>query len=84
MDCTGLPKFLSHSGEWQLDKWRFYQGLRNEWRWYHLGDAGQVVAASDQAFEELTACMANAAEYGFERHHSYAVHTRDSGTLAAQ
>ena len=57
-----------------MDKWRFYQGLRNEWRWYHFDETGQVVAASDQGFEELTACMANAVEYGFDQH-SYAVHT---------
>ena len=67
-----------------MDKWRFYQGLRSEWRWYHFDDAGQVVAASDQAFEELSGCMANASEYGFENNHSYAVHARDSGTLASQ
>jgi hypothetical protein len=67
-----------------LDKWRFYQGLRSEWRWYHFDEAGQVVAASDQAFEELTACMANATEYGFDQNHSYAVQLRDSGSLAAQ
>lgn len=65
-----------------MDKWRFYQGLRSEWRWYHFDDGGQVIAASDQGFEELSACMANAAEYGFDNH-SYAVHTRDSGTLSA-
>lgn len=70
-------------GELQLDKWRFYQGLRNEWRWYHFDEAGQVIAASDQGFEELIACMKNAAEYGFD-HHSYAVHARDSGTMSCQ
>ena len=64
-----------------MDKWRFYQGLRNEWRWYHFDDAGQVVSASDQAFGELTACMANAVEYGFDQH-SYAVHTRDDGAIS--
>jgi hypothetical protein len=66
-----------------LDKWRFYQGLRNEWRWYHFDDAGQVIAASDQAFGELPACMANATEQGFDNH-SYAVHTRDTGSIPAQ
>ena len=63
-----------------MDKWRFYQGLRNEWRWYHFDDAGEVAAASDQGFSELPACMANAAEYGFDQH-SYAVHTRDDHSL---
>ena len=53
---------------YELDKWRFYQGLRNEWRWYHFNDAGQVIAASDQGFDN----------------HSYAVHTRDAGSIAAQ
>jgi hypothetical protein len=63
-----------------VDRWRFYQGLRNEWRWYQLGESGQVVDASDQGFEELPACMANAAEAGFD-HHSYRVHARERGAL---
>ena len=67
----------------QLDKWRFYQGLRGEWRWYHFDEAGQVVSASDQGFEELPACMTNAVEYGFDRH-SYAVHARDNGATTPQ
>ena len=65
-----------------MDKWRFYQGLRNEWRWYRLDEAGEVIAASDQGFDELTACMANAAHAGFDRH-SYHVHARESGPLTA-
>lgn len=65
-----------------MDKWRFYQGLRNEWRWYQLNDSGQVVAASDQGFKELSACMANAADAGFDQH-SYRVHAREGGTIGA-
>lgn len=68
-----------------MDKWRFYQGLRSEWRWYHFDESGQVIAASDQGFEELPACMANAAAHGFDQSHSYAVQLRDSsGSVAAQ
>jgi hypothetical protein len=60
----------------QLDKWRFYQGVRNEWRWYHFDENGDVAAGCDQGFDELAACMDNAAEHGFDRH-SYQVLTRE-------
>ena len=45
--------------------WRFYQGLRGEWRWYALDRSGLVVNSSDQGFAELPACMLNAATAGF-------------------
>jgi len=58
-----------------MPRWRFYQGLKDEWRWYYIDDGGEVSRASDQAFDELEACMANAEEAGFERH-DYRVHAR--------
>ena len=58
-----------------MASWRFYQGLRSEWRWYHLDTAGNVIAESDQGFAELQACMANAEVAGFKGD-AYQVHTR--------
>src|SRR5687767_14810199 len=58
-----------------MASWRFYQGLRSEWRWYHLDTAGNVIAESDQGFAELPACMANAEVAGFTGE-AYQVHTR--------
>lgn len=58
--------------------WRFYQGLRAEWRWYHFDDAGRVIAESDQGFAELRACMANAETAGFTGD-TYQVHARHGG-----
>lgn len=55
--------------------WRFYQGLRAEWRWYHFDDAGRLISESDQAFAELRACMANAETAGFTGD-TYQVHAR--------
>jgi hypothetical protein len=63
-----------------MASWRFYQGMRNEWRWYWMDDVGDVVGASDQAFAELTACMANAQESGFDQR-EFQVHTRDPDAL---
>ena len=60
--------------------WRFYQGLRTEWRWYRLDDAGSVIAQSDQAFAELRACMDNAETAGFSGG-AYQVHARQAGAL---
>ena len=60
--------------------WRFYQGLRAEWRWYRLDGAGNVVAESDKGFEELRGCMANAETAGFTGN-AFQVHTRQSGSL---
>jgi hypothetical protein len=61
-----------------MSNWRFYQGVRNEWRWYQLDQAGRVVSASDQAFAELSACMKNAEASGFQQA-SFQVHARDCG-----
>src|SRR5687768_13946962 len=58
-----------------MASWRFYQGLRTEWRWYHLDDKGNIIAESDQAFAELKACMSNAETAGFTGD-AYQVHTR--------
>jgi len=55
--------------------WRFYQGLRTEWRWYHFDEQGGVIAESDQGFAELRGCMANAETAGF-RGGVYQVHAR--------
>ena len=55
--------------------WRFYQGLRAEWRWYHFDAEGTVIAESDRGFAELPGCMANAESAGFTGD-AYQVHTR--------
>jgi hypothetical protein len=55
--------------------WRFYQGLRTEWRWYRFDNKGGVIAQSDQGFAELRGCMANAESAGFTGE-AYQVHTR--------
>ena len=56
--------------------WRFFQGLKDEWRWYYVDDRGEVLGSSDQAFAELEACMANAEAAGFKRHDEFRVHAR--------
>jgi hypothetical protein len=61
-----------------MANWRFYQGLRNEWRWYCLDESGAVIAKADQVFAELPACMANAEAAGFTGN-AYQVHMRQSG-----
>jgi hypothetical protein len=58
-----------------MNRWRFYQGLRNEWRWYELGENGRVLRASDHAFDELAGCMQNASAHGFDGHTCH-VHMR--------
>jgi hypothetical protein len=67
-----------------IPTWRFYQGLRNEWRWYKLGDTGVVIAGSDRPCAELQACMANAEHAGFDRHSSFQVHARGAADTAKQ
>jgi hypothetical protein len=64
-----------------MGKWRFFQGLRNEWRWYQLDANGSVTSASDSAFAELPACMANAERAGFT-HSNYQVHARRTARVA--
>lgn len=59
-----------------MNSWRFYQGLRGEWRWYQLDDAGEITSESDQGFAELSACMANAEASGFNDR-AYHVHARE-------
>jgi hypothetical protein len=61
-----------------MASWRFYQGLRTEWRWYRLNESGDVVAESDQGFSELQGCMANAETAGFDGH-TFQVYTRKLG-----
>ena len=61
--------------------WRFYQGVRAEWRWYRLDDGGTVVDQSDKGFEELRGCMANAEAAGFTGE-AYQVHARQSGSFS--
>ncbi|MDB5921748.1 MAG: hypothetical protein JWN13_684 [Betaproteobacteria bacterium] len=56
-----------------MTKWRFFQGLKGEWRWYRLDESGDVVSASDHAFSELKGCMANAERCGFH-YTNYYVH----------
>jgi hypothetical protein len=61
-----------------MARWRFYQGLRTEWRWYEFDEAGQVVAESDQGFAELLGCMANAEESAGFTGDAYQVHARQT------
>ena len=61
-----------------MASWRFYQGLRSEWRWYHFDPGGEVIAVSDQGFAELPACMANAETAGFTGD-AYQVHLHHAG-----
>jgi hypothetical protein len=65
-----------------MARWRFYQGLRTEWRWYHVDDHGSVVAESDRGFAELQGCMANAEASGFNGE-AFHVYTRQAGSFAA-
>ncbi len=58
-----------------MGTWHFYLGLKDEWRWYHLDDRGNVRGESDRGFAELTACMANAEWAGFTGQ-VFRVHTR--------
>lgn len=60
--------------------WRFYQGLRTEWRWYRLDEAGNVVTESDRGFAELRGCMANAETAGFTGD-AYQVQVRQAGAF---
>ena len=64
--------------------WRFYEGLRREWRWYHLDEGGQVAGASEGGFAELQACMDNAVEAGFTRSGTFHVHARTHNADAPQ
>jgi hypothetical protein len=63
--------------------WRFYQGLRTEWRWYRLDDGGTVLAESDRGFAELRACMANAETAGFKGS-AYQVQVRQAGAFFSE
>ena len=65
-----------------MRRWRFYQGLRTEWRWYCLDDRGNVLAESDQGFAELRGCMANAESAGFTGR-AYQVYARQAGVFTA-
>jgi hypothetical protein len=65
-----------------MARWRFYQGLRTEWRWYRVGDGGEVVAESDRGFAELQGCMANAETAGFAGGEAFQVYTRQAGSFA--
>ena len=73
MSCD---KRSSGEGGFHMAIWRFYQGLKNEWRWYQLEERGLVLTASDRGFAELDACMANAERAGFTRSGSFQVHAR--------
>jgi len=66
-----------------MAKWRFYQGLRTEWRWYQVDDHGSVIGESDRGFAELQGCMANAEEAGFSGD-AFQVYARQSGWLTAK
>lgn len=66
-----------------MASWRFYQGLRSEWRWYRLNESGEVIAESDQGFAELPGCMQNAETAGFSGG-AYQVYTRQHHALAGQ
>lgn len=54
--------------------WRFFQGVRSEWRWYRIARSGSVLAESERPYTTLRACMDDAARAGFDGH-AYAVYT---------
>jgi hypothetical protein len=64
-----------------MARWRFYEGLRTEWRWYEVDEHGSLVAESDRGFAELQGCMANAEEAGFTTGEAFQVYTRQAGSL---
>jgi hypothetical protein len=66
-----------------MTKWGFFQGLKNEWRWYQLSKTGEVISSCDLSFAELPACMANAERAGFDGS-NYQVHTRSNAVLPEQ
>ena len=65
-----------------MAKWRFYQGLRTEWRWYYVDDHGNVLVESDRGFAELQGCMANAEAAGFNGD-AFQVYARQAGSFSA-
>ena len=64
-----------------MARWRFYQGLRTEWRWYRVDEGGNVLAESDRGFAELQGCMANAETAGFTDGEAFQVYTRQAGSF---
>ena len=66
----------SPAGE-RLDRmaWHFYQGVRDEWRWYRVDSCGRVMQHAERAFSDLAACMANAERCGFAPN-AFHVHAR--------
>lgn len=65
-----------------MAKWRFYQGLRTEWRWYHVDDHGSLIGESDRGFAELYGCMANAEAAGFKGK-AFQVYARQAGSFTS-
>ena len=55
--------------------WHFYQGVRDEWRWYRVDSCGRVTQHAERAFSDLAACMANAERCGFAPN-AFHVHAR--------
>ena len=60
-----------------MSTWRFHQGVRGEWRWYETYGRGVVKKAATRGFDQLPACMQDAANAGFAGG-SYQVHTRSA------
>ena len=82
-DSCSSARSTSDQGKTPVTRWRFFQGLKDEWRWYHLDESNDVIAASDRAFAELRACMQNAERAGFA-HTSYQVHARTTLNLPVE
>ncbi|HEX2828678.1 MAG TPA: hypothetical protein VHP37_20150 [Burkholderiales bacterium] len=55
--------------------WHFFQGVRDEWRWYCVDDLGGVVREGVHDHAELARCMDDARNYGF-RDSEFSVHAR--------
>jgi hypothetical protein len=55
--------------------WHFYQGVRDEWRWYRVDSCGGVTQHAERAFPDLAACMTNAEHFGFSPN-AFHVHAR--------
>ncbi|MGZ5667970.1 MAG: hypothetical protein ACXWI0_05880 [Burkholderiales bacterium] len=80
MEAAMQNGHTSRSAVWSgMTTWRFFQGLRKEWRRYRFDSVAQVIASSDKAFAELRACMKNA-EYARFRRWNYQVHVRGPGS----
>ena len=60
-----------------MTHWHFFQGVRGEWRWYHVDPRGRVLSEGELDFADMAECMADARLAGFDDH-AFAVHAWSS------